>query len=135
MTRASGSGGGSFYGIFANFQGPDLQGFHVHAHNDYLEFAAELGLPIALALAGVPVLALIHAVRAQGERRHPLYRGAAFAVTMAVIWCFLHSFTDFNLQIPANAVTVCVLLALPWACRGLPARADGAAGNMSPSGL
>jgi len=119
----TGSGGGSFYGIFPNFQAPNLQGYHLHAHNDYLEFAAELGLPATAMLIAVVALALGSAWRVQGERHTPLYKGAAFAVTMSIVWAALHSAADFNLQIPANALTFVTLLALAFVCRGLPAKA------------
>jgi O-antigen ligase len=115
----TGSGGGSFYGIFPNFQAPGLQGFHVHAHNDYLEFAAELGLPATAALIAFVALALHSAYEVQRRRHTPLYKGAAFAVTMTIIWAALHSTTDFNLQIPANALTFVTILALAFITRDL----------------
>jgi putative inorganic carbon (hco3(-)) transporter len=43
--------------------------------------------------------------------------GAAFASTMAITALLVHSFADFNLQIPANAATFVVMLALAWICR------------------
>lgn len=115
----TGSGGGSFYGIFPNYQAPDLVGFHVHAHNDYLEFAAELGLPAVAALIAFVGLALHSAYRVQRERRTALYRGAGFAVTMTLVWVALHSTTDFNLQIPANALTFVTIVALAFITRDL----------------
>jgi O-antigen ligase len=116
----TGSGGGSFYGIFPNFQAPNLPGFHVHAHNDYLEFAAELGLPATGLLVGFVALALWNAYRVQRERHTALYKGAGFAVTMTILWAAIHSTTDFNLQMPANALTFVSILALAYSCRALP---------------
>jgi O-antigen ligase len=116
----TGSGGGSFYGVFPNYQAPNLEGFHEHAHNDYLEFAVELGIPAALALAAFVGLALWSAYLVQRRRHTPLYRGAGFAVTMTVLWAAIHSSTDFNLQMPANALTFVTILALAFACRALP---------------
>jgi O-antigen ligase len=117
----TGSGGGSFYGIFPNFQDAALQGFHLHAHNDYLEFAAELGLPATAVLILFAALAFYSACRVQFDRHTPLYRGAGFAVTMTLVWAALHSLADFNLQIPANALTFVTLVALAFSCRALPA--------------
>jgi O-antigen ligase len=116
----TGSGGGSFYGIFPNYQPQQLPGYHEHAHNDYLEFAAELGLPVLALLAAFVFLALLSAWRLQSQRHTPLYRGAGFAVTMAICWAAIHSATDFNLQIPANALTFATMLALAYVCRHLP---------------
>lgn len=118
----TGSGGGSFYGVFPNFQPPALEGFYLHAHNDYLEFAAELGLPATVVLLVFTCLALHSSIAAQKQRRNPLCRGAAFAVTMTVCWAAIHSLVDFNLQIPANALTFVTLLGIAFVCRTLPSR-------------
>jgi O-antigen ligase len=115
----TGSGGGSFYGIFPNYQAPDLKGLHQHAHNDYLQFAIELGIPAAAVLIGFVALAQWHAYQLL-RRRTPLFRGVGFAVTMTVLWAAIHSTTDFNLQIPANAFTFLIILALAFICRELP---------------
>ncbi len=121
----TGSGGGSFYGVFPNYQRGESLGFHQHAHNDYLEFAVELGLPAAGVLVAFVSLALWSAYKLQSQRRTALYKGAGFAVTMTIIWATIHSATDFNLQIPANALTFVVILALAFICRGLKARGGG----------
>jgi len=118
----TGSGGGSFYGVFPNYQAPDLVGYHDHAHNDYLEFAAELGIPAALVLAAFVCLALWNAWLVQRRRQTPLYRGAGFAVTMTALWAAIHSSTDFSLQMPANALTFVTILALAFICRALPGK-------------
>ena len=119
----TGSGGGSYYGIFPNFQPPDLPGFYDHAHNDYLEFAVELGIPATGLLLCFVLLLAVGAFRALSERQSPLLRGAAFAVLMTVAWGAIHSLADFNLQIPANALTFVTMLALVVVVRGLPAGA------------
>ena len=123
----TGSGGGSFYGIFPNYQAPNLEGFHQHAHNDYLEFAAELGLPATAVLLAFVCLSLWQAYRLQRERNNALYKGAGFAVTMTALWAAIHSTTDFNLQVPANALTFVTILALAWVCRRLPGQRAGQA--------
>ena len=115
----TGSGGGSFYGIFPNYQPQDFPGFYQHAHNDYLEFSIELGVPAAGVLAAVVALALWSAYQVQRHRRTALYKGAGFTVTMTILWAAIHSSTDFNLQIPANALTFVTILALAFISRGL----------------
>jgi hypothetical protein len=57
---------------------------------------------------------LVAALRAQWVRRDPLMRGMSFACIMGVTAILIHSWVDFNLQIPANAVLFMVLLALGW---------------------
>jgi hypothetical protein len=41
-------------------------------------------------------------------------RGISFACIMGVTSILIHSWVDFNLQIPANAALFMVLLALGW---------------------
>jgi O-antigen ligase len=120
----TGSGGGSFYGVFPNYQSQELHGLHEHAHNDYLEFSAELGLPATAVLTGFVGLALLSAWRLQTQRHTALYRGVGFTTAMAIAWAGIHSATDFNLQIPANALTFITLLALVHNCRNLPSFAN-----------
>ena len=72
------------------------------------------------------------ALRTLYERRDPLCRGIAFGATMGIIAIMIHSWVDFNLQIPANALTFVVLLALGWAAYSVNRRhsavdADGRA--------
>ena len=118
----TGSGGGTFYGILPNFQPPDMAGFTKHAHNDYLQFAAELGIPAAGVLMLVVALAMLKAFDAQRHSGSSLIRGACFAVNMTIIWAALHSMTDFNLQIPANALTFVTIIALAFVCPALSRR-------------
>jgi O-antigen ligase len=115
----TGSGGGSYYGIFPNFQPADLPGYYDHAHNDYLEFAAELGIPATALLIAVAAIALRVAFGVMQRRRTLLCRGAAFTVCMTVCWAAIHSFADFNLQITANALTFVSILALAFVAQGV----------------
>lgn len=110
----TGSGAGSFATVFANYQPQNLRGFWSDAHNDYLQFAVELGVPATLLLAAVVTACGVVAVLAVLRRRHKLFRGAGLAGFMVVVWLAIHSATDFNLQIPANSLLLVVLLALCW---------------------
>lgn len=111
----TGSGAGSYYTVFphySNFVPED--DYYTHAHNDYLELAATLGLP-ATALLGLFVLAtLFMGIRliSQGDSR--LQHGVGCCVVMTTIWILLHSSADFNTQIPANAASSIALCALAW---------------------
>jgi O-antigen ligase len=109
-----GSGPGSFYVAFPRYRPRTVEGFFDNTHNDYAQFAAESGIP-GLALMGLFVaLALGTALVAQARRRDPLMRGLSFACVMGVISILIHSWVDFNLQIPANASLFMVLLAFGW---------------------
>lgn len=116
----TGSGLHSFYTVFPHYREQYPSGFFDHAHNDYLEFGAETGLIGLLLLGSSVVLTLVIALLAQYRRHDPLCRGIAFSATMGIIAILIHSSVDFNLQIPANAATFMILLALAWIACFLP---------------
>lgn len=109
-----GAGPGSFYLAFPPYRTEEISVFFDHAHNDYLEFAAESGFLGLAILAALVILCLAAALRAQWQRRDPLMRGISFASIMGVTAILIHSWADFNLQIPANAALFMVLLAFGW---------------------
>ena len=109
-----GSGLGSFPVVFPRYSESGTQVSYTHAHNDYLEFAAETGV-LGLSLLGLMVvMSFAAALRAQYLRRDPLMRGLSFAAMMGIIALMIHSAVDFNLQIPANALTFMLILAFAW---------------------
>jgi len=109
-----GSGLGSFPTVFPRYSGQGTALAYTHAHNDYAEFTAETGV-VGIALLGLIVsMSLLAALRAQKLRRDPVMRGISFASIMANIALMIHSLVEFNLQIPANALTFMLLLAFGW---------------------
>lgn len=116
----TGTGLGSFYSSYPQYKGVDVSGFFDHSHNDYLEFATDLGLIGFLPLALSVFLALRMALQALYKRRDQLAKGVAFAATMGIISLLIHSAVDFNLQIPANALLFVALLAFAHIARQLP---------------
>jgi len=101
----------------------------VHAHNDYLELAGELGVPVAATMvilvwgywwacarellrkSGMGVQARGERAAAEAERKENrrLLALGALAGGAAFLW---HSWVDFNWQIPANQLYFIVLLVL-----------------------
>lgn len=114
-----GTGGGSFYGTFFRYRAPGALYFD-HAHNDYSEIAADYGL-LGLGLMGsLAAVSLWRVLMVLKRRRSSMARGMAFGVAMSIVALLFHSTVDFNLQIPANALTISVILALGWAAHALP---------------
>ncbi len=109
-----GSGLGSFPVVFPRYSADGTLVSYTHAHNDYLEFAAEAGV-IGVSFLGLMVLmSFAAALRAQYLREDPLMRGLSFAAMMGILALMIHAAVDFNLQIPANALTFMLLLAFAW---------------------
>lgn len=112
---AVGVGLGSWYVLFPAYKGPEvMQGYFEYAHNDYIQFAAEVGVIGFAFVGGMVIWSFGVALLAHARRRDPLMRGVSFAAMMGILAIMIHSSVDFNLQIPANAVYFMVLLALAW---------------------
>jgi O-antigen ligase len=109
-----GSGLGSFPVVFPHYSAQATAVAYTHAHNDYLEFAAEVGVIGSALLGLMVVLSYAAALRAQYLRRDPLMRGLSFAAMMGILALMIHSAVDFSLQIPANALSFMLLLAFAW---------------------
>ncbi|MET4001068.1 O-antigen ligase family protein [Marinobacterium sp. MBR-109] len=107
-----GFGAGAFESSFQSYPGAEIRGHFDHAHNDYLQFAIEYGLIGALPLAAFVLLALYHALRALWRTESWYRSGIGFGASIAILGLLIHSFTDFNLQIPANAATFVVICAI-----------------------
>lgn len=108
----AGHGAGSFEAVFQRFPDHDIPLHFDHAHNDFVQFVAEFGLIGSAPLAFFVVLALWHAFRALWRRESAYCSGVGFGAAMGIIALTIHSATDFNLQIPANAATFVVLCAI-----------------------
>jgi len=107
-----GYGHGAYQELFFLAHGPELGvvGVFDHAHNDYLQAAAELGLPAAgalwLALLLVWGLCLTGALSRRRRRVYPL------VASTAGVLVGLHAIVDFSLLMPAVAMTFAAILGI-----------------------
>ncbi len=108
----AGTGAGSYYSIYPAYSRGDVPQNYDHAHNDFVEFASEWGLPGLTMLGAAVVYCLYCALQGLFRRRDPLMQGMAFASLMGLLALLVHSVADFNLQIPANAALFMVVMAL-----------------------
>ena len=119
-----GSGFGTFPDVSTVGRSPDIPNAVERAHNDYLEFAADLGLPLTgLWLVVLTTVVIAIRRRWRTDARHAPYAALAFAATAGLA---LHSIVDFPLQIPANAYLYAALLALPLGRSGHRVAKDAA---------
>lgn len=128
----TGSGLGTFMLAYPEFRSPEVLGLAEHAHNDYAQFLIETGVVGFTLIGGLVALTLRRAILILRRRRDSLAQGVAAAALTAIGAIAIHSAADFNLQIPANAVTLLALMAAVWACSMRPSqdhtRANGADG-------
>ncbi|MGH9732385.1 MAG: O-antigen ligase family protein [Candidatus Acidiferrales bacterium] len=122
---STGTGLGTLETVFPQYETNYTGRVVDHAHNDYLELLAETGV-----IGGLLGLAFIVLLFRQGlanpnsrkcQSDRAFYAGALAACTALLV----HSFIDFNLHVPANALLFLLLGALasadtrlrdPWSC-------------------
>jgi O-antigen ligase len=108
-----GTGLGTFPIVYTQVQTAFLTQFVNSAHNDYLEYASDLGVPAAALFFGGIVWLLLRlgafASRAKGDT---FDCALAIGCAGSIAALLLHSFTDFNLRIPANLMIFTIVLGL-----------------------
>jgi len=102
-----GIGPGTFGTIFTQYQPPGLTSHYTMAHNDYLHFTSEVGLPL-IAIIVWMIIALYKKGFMKLKNPSRLVRG----ITLGSMSGIVHSISDFNLHIPANALLFAILAAL-----------------------
>lgn len=110
----TGVGLGAFGSVFSSYLQSDVGNMFLYAHNDYLQFIAEAGVIACLPLAFIGLSAFYCSIYAMKKCKSHLRKSLGLGCFMAMCSMFIHSFTDFNLQIPANAATFVVVLALSY---------------------
>ncbi|WP_051563836.1 O-antigen ligase family protein [Enterovibrio calviensis] len=116
----TGTGMASFYTIFPMYSKADI-GFYDHAHNDYIQFMVEAGIPATLLLGIVVLFAFWRAFTTIRTRHSKTMKGIALGCIMSIIGMLIHISVDFNLQPMANALIFILILFLANASAVLPA--------------
>ena len=106
-----GIGPGTFSFIFTQYQPPGLALHFTMAHNDYLHFTSEVGLPL-IAIVVWMIIALYRRGFRKLKNPSRLVRGITLGAMSGITAILIHSVADFNLHIPANAMLFTVLAAL-----------------------
>lgn len=126
----SGVGLGAFNTVYSAYALPQYGGNVdvVHAHNDWVEIAAETGVPGFVLCASGFVWFMFSCIRAWRERNDPLVLGPGAGIMAGLISVALHSFFDFGMRVPANALAMALSCALLWTL--LHMRANGKSGSV-----
>ena len=130
-----GTGAGTHLYLGRLFRRADLQFDPIHAHNDYLELLAEYGLVGTACLAAFLALHAARAWRAMGRMARALHAteeaghddlALVIGALAALAALGAHSFLDFNLHIPGNALVMAFVF-------GILARPETVAENHGPA--
>lgn len=107
-----GSGFNTFEGVFPTYKTSTTQMIFQYAHNDYLQLLAEGGM-VAFGLVIWLIVVWYRKVTAGWFTRHdPFAAYLTLAGMTAVFAMLIHSLTDFNLHIPANAIATVTVLSV-----------------------
>ncbi|MCE0493295.1 O-antigen ligase family protein [Vibrio salinus] len=107
----TGTGLGAFYSTFPSYSHYNI-GYYNYAHNDYIQFSTEVGIPATIFLGVVIIFALFKSFNALRTRHSKTLKGTAIGCLMAIIGELIHISVDFNLQAMANVMTFILVLVL-----------------------
>ncbi len=105
-----GTGPGTFAFVYMKYEPPALDVKYTMAHNDYLHFIAEAGLSLSIVMAWI-IIALYRNGFKKLKNPSRLVRGTTLGALSGITAILVHSISDFNLHIPANALLFTVLAA------------------------
>jgi O-antigen ligase len=111
-----GWGLGTFPVVYPEFRTFYTNFFVNEAHNDYLQLLTEMGLLGLATMVWFLVVLYRNAIRKIGDWTSDVTSAVTLACTLGLSGILVHSFLDFNLQIPANAAlfyVFCTIAAAP----------------------
>ncbi len=109
-----GIGLGSFSELYPKYYPPNIVGSFQYAHNDWLQWLLETGWIGLALLAAAMIFFVASCGRLLRKRDDPYAVGIGWGALGGLTALFLHSFVDFNLHIPANALLFFVLAGIAY---------------------
>ncbi|RPH52564.1 MAG: O-antigen ligase domain-containing protein [Desulfobacteraceae bacterium] len=121
--RITGAGIGNFQYLYPRYQSSeDKKQYFMYAHNDWLQFAAEAGIT-GFALLVTCISIYIYFTIKRWSARSNSYSICLGAVPLAVLAAMgIHSYSDFNLHIPANFMMMVSIAAIGYSALNLEKR-------------
>lgn len=108
-----GAGWGTYYSVYPRFQPPNLVGIADYAHHDYAQMLFEGGVFAVILMAAVGYLLVTRAIElvraAVADRKLTRNEMTSAICGIGLLGFLLHSFGEFNMHIPANAIIACLL--------------------------
>ena len=106
-----GVGPGAYQVFFVNHRSTEQIAFFDHAHNDYLEFLVEYGV-FSLIILALLILISVRIVKLLFNSKSLFYKYLGISILCTVLYMLLHGSMDFNARIPANVVTIIVVISM-----------------------
>jgi O-antigen ligase/Tfp pilus assembly protein PilF len=108
-----GTGLGTFSTAYPKYQTAYANSMFVtHPHNDYLELFTETGLIGFILFSGIVVSFYLFVLKNYKKQKDVELKLIAISILASVFSIIIHSFTDFNFQVPSNVVLFGVIGAL-----------------------
>lgn len=122
----SGTGLGAYGDAIQPYEkGVFPDGLIEHAHNDWLEMTAEVGVPMAMVIIILAGWLLARAGRRIWQQKDMTMRWVGLGALAAILGGLIHEIVDFNLLAMPNALLFSALLALVFLCgRSRPSPED-----------
>jgi len=105
----SGTGVGTFAAVFPRYHPPDFRLRDVYAHNDYLHMISETGIFVLPFIFWFIFNILRSGITTFLHTKSRFKQGITLGAITGIVAILIHSFVDFNLHIPANAILFIVL--------------------------
>ena len=106
---ALGTGLGTYEYVFPKYKTIKAQKLYDHAHNDYLELISDMGLTGFLIVITGAVYYMFTIIKMWFRRKNSFVRGITVGCFGCITYIIVHSLTDFNLHIPANALHLSII--------------------------
>lgn len=110
-----GTGLGTFKGVYPGYQTRHSGFLFEHAENDYIEILTDTGIIGFIIVIGMACLFFFSVIKAWRLRRNIFVKSIVAGGLSSCVAIAAHSFTDFNLRIPANALLLTIVAAITYA--------------------
>ncbi|MEA2039554.1 MAG: O-antigen ligase family protein [Thermodesulfobacteriota bacterium] len=114
--KVVGVGVGNFQYAFPKYQAEkDKKKFYLFAHNDWAQYLSEGGIVGLCLLIGGFGFYIFKTLRLWARRKDPYAISLGIAPIAVMTYMAIHSYSDFNLHIPANVLILVAVMAIGYA--------------------